>query len=98
MSHYDDWGGPNTYPHFHAGWAMAGNTPFKYFKQIVHNGGIADALIITWPKGIKAKGEVRNQYHHITDIGATILDVTGTPFLEEIDGHKQMKLDGVSMK
>ena len=70
----DDWGGPNTYPHFHAGWAMAGNTPFKYFKQIVHNGGIADALVISWPKGIKAKGEVRNQYHHITDIGATILD------------------------
>jgi arylsulfatase len=98
MSHYDDWGGPNTYPHFHAGWAMAGNTPFKYFKQIVHNGGIADALIVTWPKGINAKGEVRNQYHHITDIGATILDVTGTPFFEEIDGHKQMKLDGVSMK
>jgi arylsulfatase len=66
---------------------MAGNTPFKYFKQIVHNGGIADALVISWPKGIKAKGEVRNQYHHITDIGATILDVTGTPFFEEIDGH-----------
>jgi len=97
MSHYDDWGGPNTYPHFHAGWAMAGNTPFKYFKQIVHNGGIADALVITWPKGIKAKGEVRNQYHHITDIGATILDVTGTPFFEEIDGHEQMALDGKSM-
>lgn len=98
MSHYDDWGGPNTYPHFHAGWAMAGNTPFKYFKQIVHNGGIADALVITWPKGIKSKGEVRNQYHHITDIGATIMDVTGTPFFDEIDGHKQMDLDGVSMK
>ncbi|MFV1976568.1 MAG: arylsulfatase [Candidatus Scalindua sp.] len=98
MSHYEDWGGPNTYPHFHAGWAMAGNTPFKYFKQQVHNGGIADALIISWPKGIKSKGEVRNQYHHITDIGATILDVTGTPFYEEIDGHKQMSLDGVSMK
>ena len=98
MTHYEDWGGPNTYPHFHAGWAMAGNTPFKYFKQIVHNGGIADALVISWPDGIKAKGEVRNQYHHITDIGATILDVTGTPFFEEIDGHKQMSLDGVSMK
>ena len=98
MSHYDDWGGPNTYPHFHAGWAMAGNTPFKYFKQIVHNGGIADPLIISWPKGIKAKGEVRNQYSHITDIAATILDVTGTPFLEEIEGHKQMALDGTSLK
>jgi len=63
MSHYGDWGGPNTYPHFHAGWAMAGNTPFKYFKQIVHNGGTADALIVTWPDGIDSRGEVRNQYH-----------------------------------
>src|SRR5437773_3224273 len=44
MKHYDEWGGPNTYPHYHAGWAMAGNTPFKYCKQIVHNGGIADSL------------------------------------------------------
>lgn len=98
MSHYDDWGGPNTYPHFHAGWAMAGNTPFKYFKQIVHNGGIADPLIISWPNGIKSKGEIRNQYCHITDIGATILDVTNTPFQEEIDGHKQISLDGISLK
>ncbi|NOR12105.1 MAG: sulfatase-like hydrolase/transferase, partial [Candidatus Aminicenantes bacterium] len=58
MAHYDDWGGPTTYPHFHAGWAMAGNTPFKYFKQIVHRGGIQDPLIVHWPKGIKSKGEV----------------------------------------
>lgn len=98
MAHYDDWGGPNSYPHFHAGWAMAGNTPFKYFKQIVHNGGIADPLIISWPKGIKSKGEIRNQYCHITDIAATIFDVTGVPFLEEIEGHKQMDLDGISLK
>jgi arylsulfatase len=97
LSHYDDWGGPSTYPHFHAGWALAGNTPFQYFKQIVHRGGIQDALVVHWPAGIKAKGEVRNQYHHITDIGATILDVTNTPFLKEIDGHEQMDLDGVSM-
>jgi arylsulfatase len=97
LSHYDDWGGPSTYPHFHAGWALAGNTPFQYFKQIVHRGGIQDAMVVHWPAGIKAKGEVRNQYHHITDIGATILDVTNTPFLKEIDGHEQMDLDGVSM-
>ena len=97
MKHYDDWGGPDTYPHFHAGWALAGNTPFQYFKQIVHRGGIQDALVIHWPAGIKAKGEVRNQYHHITDIAATILDVTKTPFLKELDGEEQMDLDGVSM-
>ncbi|MDH3728554.1 MAG: arylsulfatase [Myxococcales bacterium] len=97
MEHYEEWGGPDTYPHFHAGWALAGNTPFQYFKQIVHRGGVQDALVVHWPKGIKAKGEIRNQYHHIIDIGATIMDVTGTPFLEVLDGHEQMPLDGVSM-
>jgi arylsulfatase len=97
MEHYEGWGGPDTYPHFHAGWALAGNTPFQYFKQIVHRGGIQDPLVIHWPAGIKSKGEIRNQYHHITDIGATILDVTGTPFLEVLDGEEQMDLDGKSM-
>ncbi|MGD9140240.1 MAG: arylsulfatase [bacterium] len=97
MSHYDGWGGPDTYPHFHAGWALAGNTPFQYFKQIVHRGGIQDPLVIHWPEGIKSKGEVRNQYHHIIDIAPTILDVTGVEFMEEMDGHRQMDLDGVSM-
>ncbi len=97
MKHYEGWGGPNTYPHYHAGWAMAGNTPFKYCKQIVHNGGVADALIITWPKGIQGKGEVRNQYSFITDIMATALEATGTPFMEEVDGVKQMPLDGKSL-
>ena len=97
MSHYDGWGGPDTYPHFHAGWALAGNTPFQYFKQIVHRGGIQDPLVIHWPKGIESKGEVRNQYHHIIDIAPTILDVTGVEFLEELDGEWQMPLDGVSM-
>jgi len=97
MQHYDDWGGPDTYPHFHAGWALAGNTPFQYFKQIVHRGGIQDSLVVHWPKGIKAKGEVRQQYHHITDIAPTILDATGTEFLKELDGIEQMDMDGVSM-
>ena len=97
MKHYDEWGGPNTYPHYHAGWAMAGNTPFKYCKQIVHNGGVADPLIITWPKGIKAKGEIRNQYSFISDIMATALDATGTPFMDEIDGVRQLPIDGKSL-
>ncbi len=97
MKHYDTWGGPETYPHYHAGWAMAGNTPFKYCKQIVHNGGIADSLIITWPKGIKAKGEIRTQYSYVTDLMATALEVTGTKFLETVDGIKQMPIDGISL-
>ncbi len=98
MRNYEGWGGPDTYPHFHAGWALAGNTPFQYFKQIVHRGGIQDALVVHWPDGIQARGEVRQQYHHITDIAATILDVTNTPFFEELDGEEQMALDGVSMR
>ena len=97
MPHYDEWGGPDTYPHYHAGWALAGNTPFKYFKQIVHEGGVADPLIITWPNGISGKGEIRNQYCFITDIMPTALEVTGTPFIEDIDGVKQMSLDGKSL-
>ncbi len=97
MEHYDGWGGPDTYPHFHAGWALAGNTPFQYFKQIVHRGGIQDAMVVHWPAGLEAKGEVRNQYHHIIDIAPTILEVTRTPFLEVLDGEEQMALDGVSM-
>lgn len=97
-SHLEDWGGPNTYPHMHAGWALAGNTPFQYFKQIVHRGGIQDALVVHWPDGIEAKGEIRDQYHHITDIAPTIMDVTGTEFLKELDGHEQMEWDGTSMQ
>ncbi len=97
MRHYDGWGGPDTYPHYHAGWAMAGNTPFKYFKQAVHRGGQADLLIVHWPKGIKGKGELRNQYHHITDIAPTLLDILNLKVPESIDGHKQQPMDGVSM-
>jgi len=97
MANYDEWGGPETYPHFHAGWAMAGNTPFKYFKQIVHRGGIADPLIIHWPSGISGKGEIRNQFHHIIDIAPTILEATGVSFKEHLDGVEQRPMDGTSM-
>jgi len=97
IKHYDDWGGPDTYPHYHAGWAMAGNTPFKYTKQIVHNGGIADPLIVTWPKGIKSKGEVRGQFGYITDIMPTALEATGTKFNASKEGVAQMPLDGKSL-
>lgn len=95
---YDQWGTTETDNHYHAGWAAAGNTPYKYFKQTVHNGGINDALIVHWPKGIKAKGEIRTQYHHIIDIVPTIMDVSGVGFQKEVDGVEQMAFDGVSMK
>jgi len=98
LQHIDHWGGPDTYPHYHAGWAMAGNTPFKYFKQTVHRGGQSDALIVSWPSGIAARGEIRSQYHHIIDIAPTILDVVGLELPEEIDGVTQLPMDGISMR
>jgi len=97
MRHYDNWGDATTYPHYHAGWAMAGNTPFKYFKQSEHRGGQHDALVVHWPKGIRAKGEVRSQYHHISDVGPTILEATGVDVPKVYHGVEQQPLDGVSL-
>jgi arylsulfatase len=92
-----DWGRENTYPHYHAGWAMAGNTPFRYFKQSEHRGGQHDALVVHWPNGIQAKGEVRNQYHHISDIAPTIMQAAGVTVPAEYHGVEQQPMDGVSM-
>jgi arylsulfatase A-like enzyme len=97
MRHFDNWGDPSTYPHYHAGWAMAGNTPFRYFKQAVHRGGISDPLIMHWPAKITKKGEIRNQYHHIIDIAPTLLEASGIKMPKEIDGVEQMPMDGVPM-
>jgi arylsulfatase A-like enzyme len=97
MRHYEGWGGPDSYPHYHAGWAMAGNTPFKYFKQAVHRGGQSDPLIIHWPNGIKGKGELRKQYHHIIDIAPTLLAILNLKVPDSIEGYKQQPMDGVSM-
>ena len=71
----DELGGPMTYPHYPLGWAMAGNTPFKRYKQETHAGGITDPLIIQWPKMIKDKGGLRSQYHHMIDITPTVLEL-----------------------
>jgi len=97
MRNYDNWGQADSYPHYHAGWAMAGNTPFPYFKQSEHRGGQQDALVVHWPDGIKAKGEVRSQYHHISDIAPTIMQATGIDFPEEYHGVPQQPFTGVPM-
>ena len=97
MRNYERWGQWDTYPHYHAAWAGAGNTPFKYFKQSEHRGGQHDALVVHWPDGIEAKGEIRSQYHHITDIAPTILAAAGVEVPAEYHGIPQQPLTGVPM-
>ena len=97
MRNYDNWGQWDSYPHYHAGWAMAGNTPFPYFKQSEHRGGQQDALVMHWPDGIKSKGEIRSQYHHITDIAPTIMKAAGVERPDEYHGIEQQPFTGVPM-
>ena len=94
----DELGGPKTYNHYPNGWAMAFNTPFKMWKRYDFNGGTADPCIISWPAGMKARGEIREQYHHAIDIVPTILDCLGVEAPETIKGHVQSDFDGVSMR
>jgi len=93
----EDWGRENTYPHYHAGWAMAGNTPFRYFKQSEHRGGQQDHLVVHWPDGIESKGEIRSQYHHISDIAPTIMEAAAIEVPDEIYGVEQQPMDGTSL-
>jgi arylsulfatase A-like enzyme len=91
-------GSPKTYNHYPNGWAMAFNTPFKMWKRYSYNGGICDPLIIAWPKGIEARGEVRHQYHHAIDIMPTVLDCCGIGPPETLNGYSQSPIQGVSMR
>jgi len=99
MKYLDVLGGPDTYEHFPTGWAAAFSTPFQMFKRYSeYAGGTCDPLVISWPKGIKARGEVRNQYHHSTDIVPTILEITGLEMPKVYKGVNQYPLSGVSMR
>jgi arylsulfatase A-like enzyme len=91
-------GSPATYNHYPTGWAAAFSTPFRMFKRYTYQGGVCDPLVISWPAGIRARGEVRHQYHHSTDIVPTILDVCGVPAPDVVNGVAQSPLPGVSMR
>jgi arylsulfatase A-like enzyme len=93
----DRLGSPDTYNHYPTGWAMAFSTPYRMFKRYSYQGGVCDPLVIHWPAGIAAKGEVRSQYHHCTDIVPTILEACGVEMPETYAGVEQTPLPGVSM-
>ena len=94
----DQWGGPECFNHFAAGWAVAGNTPFTWTKQVASNfGGTRNGIVFHWPNGIKAKGEVRSQFHHVVDLAPTIFEAARVPAPKEVNGVPQKPIEGVSM-
>lgn len=92
----DDIGGPRYFNHYPWGWTHAGNTPFRRWKRETYRGGISDPLIVHWPKGIKAKGEVRTQYAHVIDMVPTVLETLLLDPPEFIRGVAQSPIEGVS--
>ena len=92
----DDLGGPKYFNHYAWGWTFAGNTPFKRWKRETFRGGVSDPFLVHWPKGIKAKGEIRHQYAHAIDMVPTVLDALGVEPPARIRGVTQSPIEGVS--
>jgi arylsulfatase len=94
----DKFGGPEAYNHYAVGWAHALDTPYQWTKQVAsHWGGTRNGTIVHWPSGFAARGEVRSQFHHVTDVVPTVLEAAGLPAPESVNGIDQMPLDGTSM-
>lgn len=96
LARIDDIGGPDTHSNFPLGWAMAANTPLRRYKQNTHGGGIRDPLVISWPQGITSRGELRPQFAHACDLTPTLLDLLGVAAPDEVNGVRQMPLEGTS--
>jgi arylsulfatase A-like enzyme len=95
---YDVWGSDKTYNHMAVPWSWALDTPYSWTKQVAsHFGGVKQGMAIMWPKVIKDKGGIRNQFHHVIDIVPTILEATGIRQPETVDGIKQSPIEGVSI-
>ncbi len=94
----DQLGSKETYNHYPTGWATAFCTPFKMYKRFSWNGGICDPMIVHWPKGIAAKGELRSQYHHAIDVMPTVLECLGIEAPDEVKGYTQWPIEGASMR
>ena len=97
LSRLDEYGGPNSYPNYAVGWAMAGSTPATWCINACQGGGQNQGMVIRWPKGFKSKGEVRKQYTHLIDVGPTILEAVGIPEPKVVNGVEQIPMAGTSI-
>ncbi|MGH8480005.1 MAG: arylsulfatase [Gammaproteobacteria bacterium] len=94
----DKWGGPETFPHMAAAWAVAFDAPFSWTKQVASDfGGTRNGVVIHWPKGIREKGGLRSQFSHVIDIAPTILEAAGLPEPKIVDGTPQSPIEGTSL-
>ncbi|MBV8153460.1 MAG: arylsulfatase, partial [Candidatus Eremiobacteraeota bacterium] len=94
----DKLGGPESYNHYAVGWAHAMDTPYQWTKQVAsHWGGTRNGAIVHWPKGIKAKGEIRHQFHHVIDVAPSILEAAQLTEPYSVNGVGQVPMQGVSM-
>jgi arylsulfatase len=97
LKHIDEWGGPSTYPHMSAGWAVALDAPFAWTKQVASDfGGTRNGMVVHWPSGIKAKGEVRSQFSHVIDIAPTVFEACHIPAPKTVNGITQDPIEGTS--
>ena len=96
LARIDEIGGPRCHNNYPWGWTVAGNTPLRRWKREVHEGGVADPLIVHWPRGLQAKGELRRQYVHVIDIVPTVLDALQIEPPTTIAGVAQRPLEGAS--
>ena len=93
----DEIGGPTAHNNYPWGWTMAGNTPFKRWKREVHEGGVADPCIVSWPARLAGEsGGIRHQFAHAVDVLPTVLELAGVTAPSDIDGVAQSHLDGIS--
>ena len=94
---FDQWGGEDTFAHYSWGWTWAGDTPFRRWKRETYRGGVTDPCIVSWPAGIAARGEVRQQYAHAIDLVPTLLDVIGIEAPTHLRGVEQSPIQGTSL-